>query len=155
MKIRNIFIAQSKAKEGDFERLGDKLSHYTKQRKAPDFDPVSKLFQAAVVRPKGQKLKNPIVGEAVVTQNWGRLEIDLLFVEEAFRRQGVGTALMKQIQQYARAEELMAIRLNTPSWQGVGFYETCGFSEMGRIPLDAVIKGERQYEVTYTQILAL
>ena len=57
--------------------------------------------------------------------------IDTVFVEEEYRRQGVGTELLKEAEK--RAEELGAnlIRLDTFNWQGREFYKKLGYEEVG------------------------
>lgn len=93
------------------------------------------------------------MGETIVTANWGKLEVDLMYVEPEHRGQGIGKQLMSAVEDFARASNLKAIRLNTPTWQGVGFYETCGYKEMGRVPLDDDAAGNPHFEVTYYKIL--
>ena len=59
------------------------------------------------------------------------LYIDTVFVEEAYRRQGVGTELLREAER--RAEKLGAniIRLDTFNWQGRDFYKKLGYEEVG------------------------
>lgn len=128
--------------EHDFERVGDALTEQTAQKRAPAYNPLSRVFMAL-------DKEEWLIGEAIVTQNWGKLEVDLMFVRPEYRGKGVGKKLMSAIDDFAVASGLKSIRLNTPTWQGVGFYEKCGYTEMGRIPLEADEDGNPQFEVTY------
>lgn len=142
-----VSISSRSVLAGDFERIGRSLSGQTLSKGAPPYNPLSVCFQAAA--------EGKILGEAIATINWGKMEIDLMFVEPDHRGQGIGTALMNRIDEFARAGGLKAIRLNTPTWQGAGFYERAGFTEMGRIPLADDDAGNPQAEVTYVKILTL
>lgn len=128
----------------DFDRVGNKLSAQTISKGAPEYAPLSHTFKA--VASDGCTL-----GEAIVTQNWGKLELDLMHVEPEHRGKGIGKSLMKVVEEFVKANDLKAIRLNTPTWQGVGFYERCGYKEMGRIPLASDENGNQHSEVTYVK----
>ncbi len=66
------------------------------------------------------------------------LYVSTVFVEEAYRRKGYGTRLIREMER--RAEELGAniIRLDTFSWQGKDFYEVLGYEVVGsyQVPQD-------------------
>lgn len=59
------------------------------------------------------------------------LYVSTVFVDEAFRRKGIGTRLMREMER--RAAELGAntIRLDTFDWQGREFYEALGYDCAG------------------------
>ena len=101
-------------------------------------------------------VESRVVGEAVVLQKWERgiTEVELIHVPEVSRGQGYGKALMKEIEDFARTSGSATLRLNTVTFQGEGFYERCGMVEMGRVPLAALINGNRQYEITYWKDLS-
>lgn len=64
-----------------------------------------------------------LVGGAIgfVQYNWYFL--DLLYIDEEYRGQDIGTNLLKQIEEFARKENLTGIRLETWDFQAKGFYE--------------------------------
>lgn len=69
---------------------------------------------------------------------WGRSGYDWLFVEylavpETYRGQDLGTALMVQAEQVARARGCVGIWLDTYDFQGRGFYEKLGFELFGTL----------------------
>ena len=59
------------------------------------------------------------------------LYIDTVFVQEEYRRQGVGTELIKEAEKRAKALGANIIRLDTFNWQGREFYKKLGYEEVG------------------------
>jgi GNAT superfamily N-acetyltransferase len=57
--------------------------------------------------------------------------VSTLFVDEAYRRRGIATLLMNEMEKQARALGAKMIRLDTFSWQGVEFYQQLGYEEIG------------------------
>ncbi len=66
-----------------------------------------------------------------VFMDW--FKIELLFVEEAQRTQGLGSALLAQGEDMARAKGAKNAWLDTFEWQARGFYIKQGYAEFGRI----------------------
>ena len=60
------------------------------------------------------------------------LYIDTVFVEEEYRRQGVGKELLKEAESRAKALGANMIRLDTFNWQGREFYLKLGYEEVGQ-----------------------
>ena len=54
-----------------------------------------------------------------------------MFVEEAYRRKGIGTALIREMERRAALMGVDTIRLDTFSWQGKEFYEAMGYRIVG------------------------
>jgi GNAT superfamily N-acetyltransferase len=59
------------------------------------------------------------------------LHLEMLFVPEAMRGLGIGTALMGMAETEARARDCLGIYVDTLSFQAVPFYEKMGFSTFG------------------------
>lgn len=59
------------------------------------------------------------------------LYVSTVFVDEDYRRKGVGKFLMEQLEQRAKKLGADMIRLDTFDWQGRDFYRTIGFKEVG------------------------
>ena len=74
-----------------------------------------------------------LVGGAVgfVEYNWYFL--DLLYIDEEYRSQMIGTKLIKQIEEYAKEEKLTGIRMETWDFQARGFYEKNGYKVFAEI----------------------
>lgn len=68
-----------------------------------------------------------LVGGAIgyVLFNWYFL--DLLWLEENYRGQDIGTNLIKRIEEHALKENLTGVRMETWNFQAKGFYEKLGY----------------------------
>lgn len=75
------------------------------------------------------KLIGGVIG--FIKYNWYYL--DLLYVDEEYRKQDIGTELLKQIEELARKEKLTGVRMDTWSFQARGFYEKNGYQVYGQI----------------------
>ncbi len=62
------------------------------------------------------------------------LAIELLFVPERLRGSGVGSRLIAEAEEQARARGCVGAWLDTFSFQARGFYEKLGYSLAGTIP---------------------
>lgn len=65
------------------------------------------------------------------TSTW--LYIDLLFVDENYRGQDIGTELMNIAEKHARKNKCYGIRTETWSFQALGFYEKMGYELYGQL----------------------
>lgn len=74
-----------------------------------------------------------VVGGAIGHAEYNWHTLDLLFVDDGHRRQGVGRALMAQMERHARDRGLTGIRLETWDFQARGFYERLGFTVYGQL----------------------
>lgn len=109
-------------------------------------------YNSAVYGPSGAKplavlLRDPETGE---TQGglWARsifdwLYVELLFVPEEMRGQGVGADLMRRAESEAKARGCSGVWLDTFGFQARGFYEKLGYEAFGRI--DGHPKGSERY----------
>ena len=68
---------------------------------------------------------------AIVAMHWLRVEI--LFVDEAYRRTGIGSAMLLEAEKTARDMGAKNAALDTFEWQGPDFYAKHGYREAGRI----------------------
>lgn len=60
------------------------------------------------------------------------LYVSTVFVEPAYRRQGIGRCLMAQVERRAKDLGANLIRLDTFDWQGKAFYESIGYEIVGQ-----------------------
>lgn len=72
--------------------------------------------------------KGKIIG--MITLREGT-HISLLFVDEAYHRQGVGSSLMRTIWEFIRTEVGKEIVTVNAAPYGVGFYHKLGFTDLG------------------------
>ena len=59
------------------------------------------------------------------------LYVSTVYVDEAYRRRGLGAALMREMEKRAGALGANLIRLDTFDWQGKAFYEALGYEIVG------------------------
>ncbi|SDE43988.1 Acetyltransferase (GNAT) family protein [Paenibacillus sp. UNCCL117] len=64
---------------------------------------------------------------------WNWMEIDILWVDDNYRKQGLGKRLLEEAEQIARSKECTFIKLNTFSFQAPEFYKKHGYAVMGII----------------------
>ena len=74
-----------------------------------------------------------IAGCTAVRTVWGTAELDFLWVDEAHRRQGLGTKLLCQVEQIIKESGCTIIQLDTFDWQARGFYEKNGYALFGTL----------------------
>ena len=89
---------------------------------APAFEPLVLSARDAAGR---------IVGGLVGLTGWGWLHVDLLWVDDAHRRAGVGTELLRAAEHEARSRGVRHVDLDTFDFQAKPFYEREGYEVFG------------------------
>jgi GNAT superfamily N-acetyltransferase len=74
-----------------------------------------------------------IVGGLWAYANWGSFYVNFIVVPEAARGTGLGSEMMRQAEQEARALGCSNIWLDTFAFQARPFYERLGFEVFGRL----------------------
>ena len=59
------------------------------------------------------------------------LYVSTVFVDAEYRRKGIGTQLIYEMEKRATAMGVNIIRLDTFNWQGKEFYEALGYERVG------------------------
>ncbi len=59
------------------------------------------------------------------------LYVSTVFVDEAYRRKGIGTRLVREMERRAAEMGVNTIRLDTFDWQGKDFYDALGYRCVG------------------------
>lgn len=72
-----------------------------------------------------------LAGSLIADIYWGWLDLKKLFVEEAFRHQGVGSMLLQEAEALAKAQGTTRGFLTTYEFQAKSFYEKHGYSATG------------------------
>jgi GNAT superfamily N-acetyltransferase len=85
----------------------------------------------------GLMLKHPETGATdgglTARIGFGWMFVELLFVPERLRGQGVGRQLMQQAEVVARQHQCVGIWLDTFTFQAPGFYQKLGYALFGEI----------------------
>ena len=67
------------------------------------------------------------VGGITVVVYYGQLHIMWLFVEDAYRKYGIGKKLMEEALNFGKEMKCSQAFVNTMSFQALGFYQKLGF----------------------------
>lgn len=89
-------------------------------------------------------LDNEIIGGIIARKKMQWLDIDILFVNQAYRNHKIGSHLMSKATEYCKKENLIGIHLYTLDFQAKGFYEKQGFKLIAEI--EDWPKGITRYE---------
>lgn len=76
---------------------------------------------------------------------WGWMHIDILWVDEKHRKQGLGSRLLNAAENEAVKRGCHSVHVDTMSWQAPDFYKKHGYeiiSELNDIP-----KGNKKYHL--------
>jgi GNAT superfamily N-acetyltransferase len=83
-------------------------------------------------------LRDPETGKAVggltARISYSRMFVELLYVPETLRGQGLGEKLMREAEERARQAGCIGIWLDTFTFQAPAFYEKLGYVTFGEIP---------------------
>src|SRR6478609_4821797 len=74
-----------------------------------------------------------LIGGLWARSLWGSLYIDIMFVPEVLRGQGIGASLLRQAEQEAIRRECRDMWTDTYAFQARPFYERMGFTVFGRL----------------------
>ena len=84
-----------------------------------------------------------IIGGILGGTYWGWLYVDILWVAENRRRQGIGSTLLQKAEQEAIRRGCHHVHLDTMSWQAPTFYQKHGYEILGVLP--DIPKGNQKY----------
>ena len=71
----------------------------------------------------GQKIIGGLTGDI----SWGWLHVDVLWVAQSYRQDGIGTSLMDRAEDEAIAMDVYQSYLETTDFQALGFYQKRGY----------------------------
>ena len=75
-----------------------------------------------------------IIGGILGGTYWGWMYIDILWVDEHFRRNGLGSKLLDEAEKEAVSRGCHHVHLDTMSWQAPEFYKKHGYEVIGILP---------------------
>lgn len=110
-------------------------------------------FNDAKVGPDNHELLNiveyddsgNVIGGILGGTYWGWMHVDILWVDEKFRKRGIGSKLLQAAEDEARRRGAHSVHVDTMSWQAPDFYKKHGYkiiSELNDIP-----KGNKKYHL--------
>ncbi|APF03250.1 TPA: GNAT family N-acetyltransferase [Legionella pneumophila] len=77
--------------------------------------------------------ENNIVGGAIVYAHKSSIYVDVLWVSEKYRGQGIGAELLRSVETEAVKRGILESTLDTFSFQAEGFYLKQGYKHLGTI----------------------
>ena len=84
-----------------------------------------------------------IIGGILGGTYWGWLYVDILWVDEKYRRQGLGSKLLAEAEKEAIRRGCHHVHVDTMSWQAPGFYKKHGYEVIGILP--DIPQGNQKY----------
>ena len=84
-----------------------------------------------------------IIGGLLGGTYWGWMYIDILWVREDHRRQGVGSRLLTEAEKEAMRRGCHHVHVDTMSWQAPAFYQKHGYEVIGVLP--DIPRGNQKY----------
>lgn len=105
--------------------IGGGISEYNKQQAGPDN---GKNLCFVVQGPDEE-----IIGGVIGSTHWEWLNIDLMWLKEAFRQQGYGSQLLTKAEEEGRKRGAKYAYLDTFSFQALDFYKKYGYEIFGEL----------------------
>ena len=84
-----------------------------------------------------------IIGGLLGGTYWGWMYIDILWVREDHRRQGIGSRLLTEAEKEAVRRGCHHVHVDTMSWQAPMFYQKHGYEVIGVLP--DIPRGNQKY----------
>ena len=75
-----------------------------------------------------------IIGGILGGTYWGWMYVDILWVHESHRYQGIGSKLLRKAEKEAIRRGCHHVHLDTMSWQAPEFYKKHGYEVIGILP---------------------
>ena len=125
----NFEITRCSSEEADF--IDDKIVEFNLQKVPADCE------NNRIVYWFGKKMTDEngriVAGCLAARTVWGTAEVSVLWVDEAYRKQGLGTQLLADVEKDFRENGCNIVLLDTFDWQARGFYEKQGYSVFGTL----------------------
>ncbi len=131
--------------EGDDAFIADKLNAITDSKIEYEDAVEDELVVFKVTDGEG----NIMAGCNLLINCWRVADLDILWVEEKYRKQGIGSALICEAERAARKRGCRFMTLGTFDFQARPLYEKFGFSVCGTIE-DCPTKGHTHYDMKKT-----
>ena len=128
--------------EGDDELISGKLNAITDSK----IDYEDAIEDELVVFKVTDSAGNIIAGCNLIINCWKAADLDILWVEEKYRKKGIGSALIRKAERTAREKGCHFLTLGTFDFQARPLYEKSGFSVCGTIE-DCPTKGHTHYDM--------
>ena len=111
----------------DSDYIDDKIVEYNLSKMPVECEgnQVVKWFGKKITDNNG----NLIAGCLAARTVWNTAEVSILWVAEAYRKQGLGSQVLSAVEKEVKENGCTIILLDTFDWQAKGFYEKNGYSD--------------------------
>ena len=130
--------------DGDDEFIEDKLVEYNLSMEPATQGKLFESISRKIVDEEG----NIIAGCLAIMYCWNVVAIDIIWVDEQYRGQGLGSMLLGEVEREAMEKGCHLVHLDTYDFQAKGFYEKNGYSVFGI--LEDCPKGHIRYYLKKT-----
>ena len=115
----------------DSDYIDDKIVEYNLSKMPAECEGnrVVKWFGKKITDNDGQIIAGCVAARTV----WGTAEVSVLWVDEAYRKQGLGSEVLGAVESEVKENGCTIILLDTFDWQAKGFYEKNGYSVFGEL----------------------
>ena len=110
----------------------DDLAYLSQQFRAFN-DQQSGIFPSKELHLFAYSTDQQIIGGLTGDISWGWLHVDVLWVDESYRQDGIGTSLMDKAEDEAIAMDVHKSYLETTDFQALGFYEKRGYQVFAQL----------------------
>lgn len=115
--------------DNDAEYICDRLVEYNLRQVAK-----TQPIEFVNINKKIMDEENHIIAGCIAKMYcWRVIYIDILWVDEKYRKQGFGTKLLKEIERVAEVEKCTLIHLDTFDFQAKDFYLEHGYEVFGTL----------------------
>jgi GNAT superfamily N-acetyltransferase len=76
---------------------------------------------------------NKLIGGAIGFIQYDWYFLDMLYIDEKYRKRKIGTSLINELENFAQKEKLVGIRTDTWDFQAKEFYKKMGFKLFGEL----------------------
>ncbi len=110
----------------------DEIAYVSKQFRAYN-DQQSGIFPSKSLHLFAYSSDRQIVGGLFGDISWGWLHVDVIWVAESYRHNGIGNSLMDQAEAEAREMGVQQAYLETTDFQALDFYEKRGYTVFAKL----------------------
>lgn len=107
------------------EQLARRLMAYNEARAC--------AYDFAALRLVERDAHGEIIAGAIATTGWSWLQIEVMWVDAADRKRGLGRRLVAELERLAKQRGCVGAFLDTFDFQARGFYERCGYQVYGSL----------------------
>jgi GNAT superfamily N-acetyltransferase len=114
----------------DWQFIKGQIEAYNRFRQPALFDPDQTVPEIGVYV---RDAEGRIVGGAIAEVEWENVHIEFLWVDETLRGQGIGTRVLRRIEEGGRAAGATWASVTTYSFQAPQFYRKHGYRVIGQM----------------------